>query len=102
MFTPLAHIPAPRIPLPDPLPNVHVLCLLIGHKPEYPDGREAKGHVDCIEQVETATGPGHVPVRTIAYIAHCGRRGCTARRVEVDLAPMQRVDRRMTKWVSYA
>lgn len=79
-----------------------ILCALIGHRPEYPDKREAKGHVNRIEMVETATGPGRVPVRTIAYVAHCGRRGCRARRVEVDMAPLSRDDRRMTKWVSYA
>lgn len=70
------------------------VCLFVGHSPVR-SGR--KGHVDRIETVETHSGPGRVPVRTLAEVAHCRR--CPARRVVVDLAPMSREDRRMTKWV---
>lgn len=72
------------------------LCLFLGHIPERTG---AKGYVDRIEQVQTYSGPGRVPVRTVAEIARCRRSGCKARRVEVDMAPLSDFDRRMRKWV---
>lgn len=76
-------------------PLARLICLLFGHAPV----RTGKtGYVDRIESVETHSGPGRVPVRTIAEVERCRR--CPARHVVVDMAPLSSIDRRAQKWVT--